>query len=239
MRNDAWAFTWSVLFYHFTHSTSSFNPFLHIYSFRKTLWKKVKWLKMITSIFSFSHSVLYPIFPFPNKPWFLRVCSRSLLKTLQKKEKLLVTINSSFSHNVCYRFEELFAIFINFEIVVCKLFQLEKSNFVVWERVRREIIILTAFNFSSANAFNLVMSKILSFGKGLNPHFRTPSPFDHSLFLDRTKLRAFAEDKLFVAVMMFSLFYRVENFVVKRRKCWQPFSPFSHIVFQSLLSQGR
>ena len=31
--------------------------------------------------------------PFPNKPWFLRVCSKSLLKTLQKKEKLLVTSN--------------------------------------------------------------------------------------------------------------------------------------------------
>ena len=27
--------------------------------------------------------------PFPNKPWFLRVCSTSLLKTLRVKEKLL------------------------------------------------------------------------------------------------------------------------------------------------------
>ena len=34
---------------------------------------------------------------FPNKPWFLCVCCISLLKTLWKKEKLLVTSNFSFS----------------------------------------------------------------------------------------------------------------------------------------------
>ena len=37
---------------------------------------------------------------FPNKSWFLRVCSGSLLKTLWEKEKLLVTSNFSFSHSV-------------------------------------------------------------------------------------------------------------------------------------------
>ena len=42
--------------------------------------------------------------PFPNKPWFLRVCSTSLLKTLWEKEKLLVTSNFSFSHIVFYPF---------------------------------------------------------------------------------------------------------------------------------------
>ena len=36
-----------------------------------------------------------------------------------------------------------------------------------------------------------------------------------NIFLDRTKLRALADDKLFVAVMMFSVFDRVENTVVK------------------------
>ena len=39
------------------------------------------------------------------------------------KEKLLVTSNFSFSHSVFYPFEEPSAIFIKFEIVVCKLFQ--------------------------------------------------------------------------------------------------------------------
>ena len=64
--------------------------------------------------------------PFPNKPWFLCVCRTSLLKTLWVKEKLLVTGNFSFFHSVFYPFGELFAIFIKFEFVVCKLFQFGK-----------------------------------------------------------------------------------------------------------------
>ena len=56
--------------------------------------------------------------PFPNKPWFLRVCHTRLMKTLWEKEKLLVMSNFSFSHSVFYPFEELFAIFIKLEIVV-------------------------------------------------------------------------------------------------------------------------
>ena len=71
-------------------------------------------------------SIGYPLNPFPNKPWFLRVCSTSPLKTPWEKEKLLITSNFSFSHNVFYPFEELSAIFVKFEIVVCKLFQFEK-----------------------------------------------------------------------------------------------------------------
>ena len=59
---------------------------------------------------------------FPNKPWFLRVCSWSLLKTLWEKEKLLKMSNFSFSHRVFYPFEELSAIFIKVKIVVYKLF---------------------------------------------------------------------------------------------------------------------
>ena len=62
--------------------------------------------------------------PFPNtSPDFLPVCRTSLLKTLWEKEKLLVTSNFSFSHCVFYPLGELSAIFIKFEIVVCKLFQ--------------------------------------------------------------------------------------------------------------------
>ena len=60
---------------------------------------------------------------FPNKPWFLCVCSTSLLKILWEKEKLLITSNFSFSHRVFYPFGELPFIFIKFKIVVCKLFQ--------------------------------------------------------------------------------------------------------------------
>ena len=61
--------------------------------------------------------------PLPNKPWFLCVCSASLLKTLWKKEKLLITSSFSFSHSVFYLCRELSALYIKFEIVVCKLFQ--------------------------------------------------------------------------------------------------------------------
>ena len=60
--------------------------------------------------------------PFPNKPWFLRVCSTSFLKTLWEKEKLLVTSNFSFSHSVLNPFKQLSSVCIKFEIVVCKLF---------------------------------------------------------------------------------------------------------------------
>ena len=62
--------------------------------------------------------------PFRNKPWFLRVCSTSLLKTLQEKEKLLVTSNFFFSHSVFNPFGELSAIFIKFKIFVCKVFEI-------------------------------------------------------------------------------------------------------------------
>ena len=60
--------------------------------------------------------------PFPNKLWFLRICSISLLKTLWEKEKLLVKSNLSFSHSVFYFLGKLAAIFIEVEIVVCKVF---------------------------------------------------------------------------------------------------------------------
>ena len=61
--------------------------------------------------------------PFPKKPWFLRVCSKSLLKTLWEKEKLLVTSNFSFSNSVFNPFGELSPIFMKLKIVVCELFQ--------------------------------------------------------------------------------------------------------------------
>ena len=45
------------------------------------------------------------------------------LKTLWVKEKLLVTSNFFLTHSVFCRFRELSAIFVKFEIVVCKVFQ--------------------------------------------------------------------------------------------------------------------
>ena len=56
------------------------------------------------------YRVIYSI-PFPNKPLFLYVCSRNLLKILWEKEKLLAMSNFSFSHSVFYMLGELSAIF--------------------------------------------------------------------------------------------------------------------------------
>ena len=98
----------------------------------KTLWKKVKLLiHLFLQYFpkAFFFNALKWIYmeervnPFPNKPWFLRVCSTSLLKTLWEKEKLLVTSNFSFSSSVFYPIFELSTIFIKFKIVVCKPFE--------------------------------------------------------------------------------------------------------------------
>ena len=61
--------------------------------------------------------------PLPNKPWFLRVCSKGLLITQWDMEKSLITSNFSFSHIVFYPFEDLSAIFIGCKIVTCKHFE--------------------------------------------------------------------------------------------------------------------
>ena len=76
---------------------------------------------------------------FQNKPWFLHVHSSSLLKTLWKKEKLLVTTNFSFSHSVFYPFGELSAIFIKFEIVVSKVFQFGRVIMVFFGKRVKDI----------------------------------------------------------------------------------------------------
>ena len=62
-------------------------------------------LQCITQCFFMLKTVSHlAVKPFPNKPWFSRVCNRSLLKTLWEKEKLLVTSNFSFSHCVFHPF---------------------------------------------------------------------------------------------------------------------------------------
>ena len=86
----------------------------------------IDWMVFYTSFNSIS------VIPFPNKSWFIRVCSISLLKPLQEKEKLLVTSNFSFSHSVFYPFWQLSAIFIKLNIVVCKLFQFGRASNVLF-----------------------------------------------------------------------------------------------------------
>ena len=72
-------------------------------------------------------------------PWFSRVYSTNVFKTLWKKEKeIAFSEHFLLSHSVFCLSEEASAIFIKFEIVVCKLFQFKKSlEIVVWKRVKK------------------------------------------------------------------------------------------------------
>ena len=80
--------------------------------------------------------IIYVLNPFPNKPWFLRVCSTGLSKTLWEKEKMLVTSIFSFSHSVFYSIKEINHHFSNIQFVVCKCFHFGHiQNSVLWERV--------------------------------------------------------------------------------------------------------
>ena len=99
------------------------------------------------SNFSFWQSVfktpaLQTVNPFPNKPWFLCVCSASLLKTLWEKDKLLVTSNLSFSPRC---FLPVWRTFCHFhQIWNCSLRTLslwKSSELVVWERVKQVAIL--------------------------------------------------------------------------------------------------
>ena len=101
------------------HTIPTFNNY-EAEGYGKHCGKRTKfWLQ--AEVISFFHNVFYPtkdtsyhlsINPFPNKPWFLHVCSMSLLKTPWKKEKLLITSNFSFFHSVFYPLRQLSAIFI-------------------------------------------------------------------------------------------------------------------------------
>ena len=65
-----------------------------------------------------SRSQIQSVNPFPYKPWFIRVCSTSLLKTQWEKEKLLIMSNFYFSDSVLYLFGEYSAIFTKHENVI-------------------------------------------------------------------------------------------------------------------------
>ena len=78
---------------------------------------------MLLTLSQTSHSIYVPVV-------------QDFWKTLQEKEKLLVTRKFSFSHRVFCLLQELFSISINFEIVLCKLFQFGSLKFPVSQRVK-------------------------------------------------------------------------------------------------------
>ena len=101
--------------------------------------------------------------PFPNKPWFSRVCSRSLLKTLWEKEKLFVMSNFSFSHSVFYPFGKLSGHFHHLQNCCLQNLSVWKGlKFVVWKRVKRPLKV----NFKSGLLWQVVLIKV----------FQAPSP---------------------------------------------------------------
>ena len=66
--------------------------------------------------------------PFPNKPWFLRVCSTGLLKTLWEKEKLLVKSNFSFFPVFSTLYENVLSVSSNLKLSSANSFNLEESK---------------------------------------------------------------------------------------------------------------
>ena len=75
-------------YYHY-HNYVLTNKTRTIFSFKKSLVTCGE--RFTQNGHHFTIGNYLPFNPFSNKPWFLRVCSTSLLKTLLEKEKLLVT----------------------------------------------------------------------------------------------------------------------------------------------------
>ena len=66
--------------------------------------------------------------PFPNKPWFLRVCSTSLIKTLGKGEIVCNEQFLFFSECFLPLFEKFLPISSNLESLSANFFILEESK---------------------------------------------------------------------------------------------------------------
>ena len=88
------------------------------------------------------------------------------------------------------------------------------------------MIILTTFKLSSANAFNLDQSKILSLGKGLHAFNRTILRLMFNLFnllifipndkfLGWSKLKEFGDENVYVTEKSEIVLARLENVVKK------------------------
>ena len=100
-------------------------------SLRLVVWDRAKSIFVPIPRQELVQLSIYRVFfnPFPNKPWFLRVCNKSLLNTLWGKEKLLVTSNFSFSHSVFLSVLRVFLPFsINLKFSSANSFSFEESK---------------------------------------------------------------------------------------------------------------
>ena len=67
--------------------------------------------------------------PFPNKPWFLRVCRKGLLKTLRKKREIARNEQFLFFSKVfSFRFESFLPFSLNIKLSSANSFSLEDSK---------------------------------------------------------------------------------------------------------------
>ena len=85
---------------------------------------------LVPSTFNFSPPQSFLPFqvvfnPFPNKPWFLHVCSTSLFKTLLEKEKAIFPFPTMFSTHL----ENFLPFSSNLDLSSAISFSLEESNF--------------------------------------------------------------------------------------------------------------
>ena len=156
--------------------------------------------------------------PFPNKPWFLCVCSTSLLKTLLEKEKLLVTSNFSFSHSVFCPFGELSAILIkflsaNFQFGMSKICCLGKGYDINLAHLHNLLGYLIC-NFSPCDSHfqNLTVRRQQTSLGGKN--FKK-LPLQANKLWDVSKLKAFADEIFIVAQMVDFFLDKVENILGK------------------------
>ena len=77
-----------------------------------------------------------------TSPGFYLSAEQVFLKTLWEKEKLLVMSNYSFSHSGFYPFGKHPTIFIQFEIVVCKLFLFGSVRIFLFGKALVEMLLL-------------------------------------------------------------------------------------------------
>ena len=107
-----------------------------------TLKKKKEWIYLFTSIIKCNYP--FQMFavgkknnPFQNKPWFLRVCSTRLLKTLWEKGE--IARNEQFLLFLQCFLPYLSTVYHFYQLTNCRLQNLSiwmSLKFVVWEKVK-------------------------------------------------------------------------------------------------------
>ena len=100
-----------------------------------------------------------------------------------------MTNNFSFSHKVFYPSGELFAIFIKFKIVVCKLLQFGRMlNLLSGKRLSDiKFVICECFQFSRGQSF-VLWERVKTGNKAFNPISKTSQTSYMSRFFENSQL---------------------------------------------------